>query len=1134
MPPFVPRKRDRSSSPKGNDQKSRASAASKRAKSTLFDALDTNASTTRTVAENKAFLDGLAGEDASSQSEADSDEFEDVEIPPKKRKGQEDDEASDTENEMEWEDALVPAPIPQTALSRLGASREFKDLEITLSAPGTEISSNAAAILGKKGPSKKERLMRIQIHCMHVQCLLYHNFLRNSWINDKEVQKILVDGLSDMMKSEVARYRRAMGVPSAAENTPRSSKDKIPASDSGRGKGKGKAQANGSQKSSRDRIRDWGADALRLEPNTPNLSQGDPLYRLLKYLSSYWKKRFRITAPGLRKRGYYPTAVMAEEIQSFRKDTHDQARHGERIRDIHEFRDLARKCEGSRDVGAQLFTTLLRALNIEARLVASLQPAGFGWTKAEEADPKKKKKSRFGGDQITEGDNTGSDTQDTPRKNAKSDSSSTKLQSNTSTRRPKSHTTSDTPHVIDLEDSSELSSAPEDLSDASLIDITPSKPLQKIKAQKSIDDNLPFPIYWTEALSPVTNTYISVSPLVLSTIATSPEQMSAFEPRGKESDRGKQVISYVVAYASDGTAKDVTVRYLKRRQLPGKTKGVRMPIEKIPIYNKNGKVKRYEQYDWFKDTMRSYTRSAEMRTLADDIEDNGDLVPVKVATKKDGIEKGEDSLQAYKASAEYVLQRHLRREEAILPSAEPVRHFTVGKGDNAKSEPVFLRKDVVTCKTVESWHKEGREIKEGEQPLKMVPIRAVTLIRKREIEDQIRENGEKPLQGLYSWEQTDWIVPEPIQDGKIPRNSFGNIDVYVSSMIPKGAVHVPLKGTAKICKKLGIDFAEACTGFEFGKQRAVPVLTGVVVAEENEELLKEAWLEEEEHKRKKEEGKREKAALAMWRKFLMGLRIIERVREEYGDDEGHIKDAMNPFTNKNLRHTAMKASSHADAGDFGGGFLLESDLTQDPLELRNDDIHEGFPIDTVAESDDGGGGFIVEHDNSPKKPSAEIPGKRHSMPISLQAAHADNNSEASISGSERHSFEDMEATESGSSPDSPPRSHKEPNKSSYRKEPQSKITDKKKLSRLVNSNPSPGYPLDESESSTRNISDNEAGSSITTAAKGNGGNTRALPKRQAAKKSQTAIRSHYFERSSGDDKGTANKNTTPKGKRVRK
>ena len=124
----------------------------------------------------------------------------------------------------------------------------------------------------------------------------------------------------------------------------------------------------------------------------------------------------------------------------------------------------------------------------------------------------------------------------------------------------------------------------------------------------------------------------------------------------------------------------------------------------------------------------------------------------------------------------------------------------------------------------------------GEHPMKMVPVRAVTLTRKREVEEAERD-GEKLKQGLYALHQTDWIIPPPIENGIIPKNAFGNIDCYVPTMVPKGAVHIPLKSTVRICKRLDIDFAEAVTGFEFGKQRAVPVITGVVVAKEHEHAV---------------------------------------------------------------------------------------------------------------------------------------------------------------------------------------------------------------------------------------------------------------------------------------------------------
>lgn len=61
-------------------------------------------------------------------------------------------------------------------------------------------------------------------------------------------------------------------------------------------------------------------------------------------------------------------------------------------------------------------------------------------------------------------------------------------------------------------------------------------------------------------------------------------------------------------------------------------------------------------------------------------------------------------------------------------------------------------------------------------------------------------------------------MPPEIVNGEIPRNKYGNIDIYTQSMIPVGAVHLPLKGSARVAKKLKISYADAVTGFEFGSE----------------------------------------------------------------------------------------------------------------------------------------------------------------------------------------------------------------------------------------------------------------------------------------------------------------------------
>lgn len=48
------------------------------------------------------------------------------------------------------------------------------------------------------------------------------------------------------------------------------------------------------------------------------------------------------------------------------------------------------------------------------------------------------------------------------------------------------------------------------------------------------------------------------------------------------------------------------------------------------------------------------------------------------------------------------------------------------------------------------------------------------------------------------------------------------------------------KGVAKIARKLGFNYAEAVTSFEFKKGRAFPVISGIVVASENEQTILEA------------------------------------------------------------------------------------------------------------------------------------------------------------------------------------------------------------------------------------------------------------------------------------------------------
>ncbi|KAF2262211.1 Rad4-domain-containing protein [Lojkania enalia] len=844
MPPVSFRKRFRSRSSSAEPSSKRPA---RRVRESIFQTLDAPPTVKRTLSQTKALLEQEEDYDSElSEPGSSEEEFEDVVIAPSKTKSKRKIEAidsTDSEDNEEWEDALGSQPPrehdhePMPVISG--------DLELTLSstAPLKAFASNKHR---KKGPTKIQRNIRNATHCMHVQSLMFHNLMRNAWVQDKKVQRILAENMTTGCWREMNRFWKDTGITDGLERVVQGTWRKRKPAEPGMNSGK-----NG---------RDWATASNRLEPNTPNLSAGDPLLRLLRYLSTFWKSKFKITTPSLRKRGYLSPSTLEAEIAAWKEDPRHAEIFGERIENLEAFREAARKCEGSKDVGQQLFTALLRGLGIEARMVASLQPVGLGCSQVEEGKPKNL-------DRLEAGRTTSRSTE------------IPKMRMEKLRRESFANGTKTSPISLDEDFSDESSSG--STSTYSKLDKNSKKNLAK--AYKPFEE-LPNPTYWTEAISQLTHTPISVSPLPRPVIATPsrPDDMLQFYPRSSRARKLRQVFAYVIAFSSDGTAKDVTTRYLPKHEWPGKTKGFRMPVEKVPVYDKQGKIKEWKEFDWVKFVLRLYARDISQRQPWDEIEDEGDLVPPK--PKDIDEEGGKETVQGYKESAGYVLERHLRREEALKPGAEIVRHFVTGKGENLKKEPVYRRKDITLCKPAEWWYKEGRAVKEGEHPLKLVPVRAVTATRKRELKEQEREGGEKAKQGLYSEDQTDWIIPDPIVDGVIPKNAFGNMDVYVPTMIPKGAVHIPLKGSARICRLLNIDYAEACTGFEYFEQRAVQVLKGVVVAAEHEDLVIEAWELEEEENQRIESEKMEKLLLGLWRRFYLGLKIKERLKVEYGDD----------------------------------------------------------------------------------------------------------------------------------------------------------------------------------------------------------------------------------------------------------
>jgi len=159
-------------------------------------------------------------------------------------------------------------------------------------------------------------------------------------------------------------------------------------------------------------------------------------------------------------------------------------------------------------------------------------------------------------------------------------------------------------------------------------------------------------------------------------------------------------------------------------------------------------------------------------------------------------------------------------------------------------------------------------------------------------------------------------IPKPVVDGSIPKNAFGNLDLYVSSMIPPGSVHISALETAKAAKVLGIDYAEAVTGFKFQGRKGTAIVDGAIVATEYQEAVQETILGLRWQAELAEAQKREKEALRTWKKFLVGLRIRERIMGYEVEGEKDNNTVSEEVKHEMNKHDEDESTPKVEAGGF--------------------------------------------------------------------------------------------------------------------------------------------------------------------------------------------------------------------------
>lgn len=287
----------------------------------------------------------------------------------------------------------------------------------------------------------------------------------------------------------------------------------------------------------------------------------------------------------------------------------------------------------------------------------------------------------------------------------------------------------------------------------------------------------------------------------------------------------------------------------------------RLPAERWMI------LLNYQRLYFDTDAARNNSLVARTGSLSTEIRDR---------TDEDGIRSEllakpmPEKMQDFKNHPLYVMQRHLLKFEVIHPpDALPLGFF--------RGEPIYSRDCLHVCHTRESWLREAKVVKEFEKPAKVVKARA-------SLKRMLLQGSDPapPMVDIFgSWQVEDY-KPPVAQNGVVPRNMHGTIDLFKPCMLPIGCAHLCLTGIQHIAKKLGIDCAPAVIGWKFhGLGWAIPIVDGYVVCKETVPALLDAWRSTQMDAVKAAAQERSDRALNNWRRLVRGLFLWHRIKAQF-------------------------------------------------------------------------------------------------------------------------------------------------------------------------------------------------------------------------------------------------------------
>lgn len=228
----------------------------------------------------------------------------------------------------------------------------------------------------------------------------------------------------------------------------------------------------------------------------------------------------------------------------------------------------------------------------------------------------------------------------------------------------------------------------------------------------------------------------------------------------------------------------------------------------------------------------------------------------------------------------YILDKFISRYYAIYPKDTP----PVGMhGEHA----IYKRSSLALLHTKDRWLQDYLlEVRpeEIDKPYKIV--RSMISMKK----------GMTHLFG--KWQTRPYIAPLA-ENGIVPKNERGIVDLWNPGMLPRGCVHLSnMPYVSSVCKKLKIDYAPCMTGFEIKHWRNVPKIDGVIICQEFENTIREAYVEYMQLRAERQEERRLTRIYDNWKKLIRGMLARQKATQlfdKFKDDnqENETKNVNN-------------------------------------------------------------------------------------------------------------------------------------------------------------------------------------------------------------------------------------------------